>query len=173
MTEEYQNNDRGALSLNVNRKMFLEQSIDFMEKMTTATKQGWPDISGDEFLSAFADATNHWLSSCADGWRIREKLMTYLSAEDAPNRMSIANESSRSFVAHTSLTEHVKQAMRKEFINYLVALQRPLRNGLGQIQGIQIARMIADTVWVYGCRRNAGEAYLQTLSYYLSDAAEQ
>ena len=169
MTEDYESDGKGALSLTVNRNTFLQQSIDFMEKMTTATKQGWPDISGDEFLSALADATNHWLSSCSNSWQLRDRLMAYLSSEDAPSRLSIALEPRGSVAARTQLTEIVKQAMRKEFTDYLMALQRPMRGGGGGIKGIQIARMIADTVWAYGSRRNAGEAYLLTMSHYLSD----
>jgi len=157
------------------RAMLCRQAVQFFEKMTHATKQGWPDISGEDFLAGLAQSIHSWLLTRPDGWNLRQALMQQLMENcrkpKALRKSALTVHEPANCAAQRPLRESVYRAMVKEFERFLLILQKDDPQEVNAVEGTVIVRMLSDSVVEYGCKRNNGIGYLRTLQYNLLDLA--
>jgi hypothetical protein len=157
------------------RALLCREAVEFFEKMTKATKQGWPDISGEDFLAGLAQSIHSWLLTRSDGWTLRQLLMQQLVENcrkpRAISKSALKVHESAGTAAKRPLRESVYRAMVKEFERFLMALQKDDLEAANEVAAHLIVRMLSDSVVAYGCKRNNGIGYSQTLQYNLLDLA--
>ena len=156
------------------RLVLCNGSVDFFEQMTKATPTGWPNISGDEFLSVLAGSINKWLRPRHNSWQLK-KLLTDLLTDSAlsKDRLPFSGIGTKDVTKAAKISKKLKMRvhtlMSDEFTSYFLCLTR--QDCFGAMNGRVVIQGIADSVWVMGSKRGTGEAYAQTLAFNLLDLA--
>lgn len=157
------------------RLVLCKGSLDFFEQMTKATPTGWPDISGDEFLSVLAGSITKWLRPRHDSWQLK-KLLTDLLTDFAhsKNHLPFSGMGVKDITKLAKISKKLKMRVRTlmsdEFTSYFFCLTR--QDCFGAMNERVVIQGIADSIWEMGSKRGTGEAYTQTLALNLLDLSQ-